>query len=137
MRTVACFLFALALTPAHAQQLPAGPLPESSSGDAFCGIKADSVAKIREGMGPEWKKIDSGTPQYDSFANERSYRILVFTINGARGHLAAVCRHIVPTPQGGSSIDMTVTCEADKSACDQLVRDFNALDREHFQGARP
>ena len=122
-------LLALGTTaPASPQQLPSGELPEQRFSDNFCGIKADTVTGFRAAALGDWKPLITADPtRYEAFANERSKSVLSFTKSGHSAHPAAVCRSVVPNAGSGSTINMSVQCEASKSACDQLVRDFAAL----------
>jgi hypothetical protein len=112
---------------ASAQVLPPSNLPEQRL-NGLCGIKADTAAGFRAAMVGEWKMLTVADPsRYEAFANEQRLSILSFTKLGHPAHPAAVCRDIGPNANGGSTIIMTVQGEASKSACDQLVRDFAAL----------
>jgi hypothetical protein len=44
-------------------------------------------------------------------------------------HPAVVKRVVRARPGGGSDVNMSVLCEASKEACDQLVREFDAMNR--------
>ena len=42
---------------------------------------------------------------------------------------AVVKRAVRARPEGGSEIHMSVLCEATKEACDNLVREFNTMNK--------
>lgn len=52
----------------------------------------------------------------------------------------AVAKRVIFRDQEGWKIKMDILCEADKAACDQLVRDFEALNeqmRQYIEQQRP
>lgn len=65
---------------------------------------------------------------YTVATDEASHAIWVFTSEGQPAYPAAIKREFVTDAKGGTSIEMTVLCEASKAACDDLVRTFKALD---------
>ena len=129
-------LASMAPNPAGAQDLPAGDLPEQHDTGDFCGITADNVGGYRKAMVGEWRPLTSADPiRYEAFANERFRAVLTFTKSRHAAHPAVVCRSVVDAGSG-SRITMKVECEASKSACDQLVRDFAALNAQLPGAAR-
>ena len=65
---------------------------------------------------------------YTIAADDAAHALWVFTSEGQPAYPAAIKREFVTNSQGGTSVIMTVLCEASKSACDDLVRTFEALD---------
>jgi hypothetical protein len=70
-------------------------------------------------------KVESG---WTVIEDRATMSIWSFTSSGHPAHPAAVRRAV--TQQGDKIfVDMSVLCEAAKSACDKLVAEFNALNR--------
>lgn len=117
---------ALALTmalPASAQ-MPDGAVYTPSQGPArLCGLTAPSVVDLRDKINVAWEPIDSGSAAYESFANNGTRNILVFTTTAHPAHPSAVCREIV-SAGSGTSVDLSVECGASRETCDKLVSDF-------------
>ncbi len=65
---------------------------------------------------------------YTIATDDAANTIWVFTSEGQPAYPAAIKREFVTASQGGTSVEMSVLCEASKSACDDLVRTFEALD---------
>lgn len=113
----------LPLTRVWAQDIPAGPIPESrqsqigykSVADALNALKAQPDVTIR---------TDNN---WTIFIDERNFTIWSFAPTSHPAYPSVIKRQVTPRLGGGSEITMNVLCEASKPACDQLVRDFAAL----------
>jgi hypothetical protein len=60
--------------------------------------------------------------------DDASHTIWVFASEGQPAYPAAIKRQFVGDGHGGTSLNMSVLCEASKADCDNLVRTFEALD---------
>lgn len=125
MRSAVALLAVVIVTAVHAQSLPPGPLPElrgssigySSVEEALEALKTKPGTQVRDESG--WTIIADRES-----ASERT--LWAFTPPGHPAHPAAVKR-IVTERDGTIYLDMKVLCQARKEPCDQLVRDFQAL----------
>lgn len=122
-RTLAALLFAIASPAISAGQLPSGPLPETTTSDIGYSTVAEALSSLQ-------KRQDVST------RTVRGWLIIADSQNLSMWSFAppsypaypAVVRRVVEARQGGGSIIHTsVLCEASKEVCDQLVRDFAAL----------
>jgi hypothetical protein len=129
MKTTAlALILAMALAaPLHAQPAPKSPLPDRSGAvieyasvaEALQSLRAKPGVKFRDEKG--WTVVDDRTP---GFADVWS-----FTPAGHPAHPSVVKRTVIQK-NGAIQIAMSVMCESQKPACDQLVADFNALNQQ-------
>jgi len=97
------------------------PLPESDRSVGY-----DTVAQALEALssdpGVRWTTENS----WPIATDEARLSIWSFAPPGYPAYPAVVLRRV--TPRGsGSAIEMSVLCEASKTACDDLVRTFAAM----------
>ncbi len=99
---------------------PAAPTIEYSSvADALKSLRAKPGVKFRDEKG--WTVVDDRTP---GFADVWS-----FTPPGNPAHPSVVKRSVLEKA-GALQIGMSVMCEAEKAACEQLVKEFTALNEQ-------
>jgi hypothetical protein len=101
------------------------PLPESSDDSVGYPSVAAALTALRAGGVAKFSTADGWTIATD----EASRTIWSFSPPGHPAHPAVVKRQIV-TRGGGSSIEMSVLCEASKVACDELVDIFNRMNAQ-------
>jgi hypothetical protein len=65
-----------------------------------------------------------------------TFSVWSFTPKGHYAHPAVVRRTAKQNPAGGVDMEMTVHCEADKSSCDRLVREFKILNDRAAESIR-
>jgi hypothetical protein len=99
------------------------PLPESSASIGYPTVAA-ALRDLRSKPGVAFRSQNGFTIANDDAAHS----IWVFSSEGQPAYPAAIKRQFVTDPQGGTSIDLSVLCEASKADCDDLVRTFEALD---------
>jgi hypothetical protein len=120
-----CLLLCLTASVATSTQLPPGPLPEVPTPDIGYRTVADALAALR-------MRTDvsiSTVREWLIVTDEANKTVWSFAPESYIAHPAVVKRSVYPSPDGGSVIRMSVLCEAAKEACDQLVREFDAMDR--------
>lgn len=124
-RFVRCLTgFAVAVC-AHADPIPPGPIAESSESFGYPSVQAAMNALQKE------PTVEIIPQQGWIIVKQRDdakgvLAIWSFTPPTHSAHPAVVRRNFVQTGDA-VSIEMRVLCEAPKEACDQLVRDFQAL----------
>jgi hypothetical protein len=104
-------------------QLPPGPLPESSESNIGYGTVAEALASLQSRNDVSVSTNRGWTIVID----EKHYTVWSFAPKTYAAYPAVVKRSVKPRPGGGSDINTSVLCEASKEACDQLVREFDAL----------
>jgi hypothetical protein len=126
MRTVlAVSLLVTATFSALGQPSVTTPLPEAPSSSvgyptveaALAALRAKRGVRIKEEHG--WiivSDTESGSPVLWSF-----------TPSEHPAHPSVVKRRLVTQKDGFTSIEMSILCQADKTSCDALVRQFQAL----------
>lgn len=125
MRSAVALLGVVIVTAVHAQSLPPGPLPESPRSSIGYSSVAEALAALKAKPGTEVRIERGWTIVADrESASERT--LWAFTPPEHLAHPAAVKR-IVVERDGAIYLDMKVLCQAKKKACDQLVREFQAL----------
>jgi hypothetical protein len=103
------------------------PLPEAPNSTIGYASAAEALAALRVKPGVEISTQKGWTVATDSPART----IWSFTPAAHPAHPAAVKRSVVQ--QGDQvSLEMKVLCQAGKAACDDLVRDFTALNEATF-----
>jgi hypothetical protein len=112
------------------------PPPESNrSGIGYASV-AEALAALRAKPGAEVGEQDGWTIIQDA-ESETSIALWSFAPANDPAHPSAVKR-VVSEQDGSVQIEMRVLCEATKAACDQLVRDFQALnDQMKHNGVEP
>lgn len=107
---------------AYAQE---APLPESGQSGIEYKSVSEALAALRAKPGTEVSKQGNWT-----IAIERDMD--VFWSFAPEGHPAypAMVRRAVVSHDGTISVNMNVQCQASKSACDKLVREFIRLNED-------
>ncbi|MEQ1687381.1 MAG: hypothetical protein ABL874_02285, partial [Sphingopyxis sp.] len=118
--------------------LAAQPVPESIHSDsdgtaAVCGLTAPSVAALETEiqLRGDVERLQ-GTTYYTAYAIDER-RVLTFTTAENRAHPAVACRQIFATPDGGSSIRTSISCNNSRENCDWLYREFEGLTNRTLQ----
>lgn len=101
-----------------AAQSKSNPLPESESASEYDGV-AQALKALRVKGGIQISMENGWLIATD----ERAYTIWSFAPEGYPAYPAVVKRQAIPRA-GGSTVQMSVLCEASKEACDDLVRTF-------------
>jgi|SRR5579862_3224770 hypothetical protein len=102
---------------------PQPPLPEQANGSIGYTTVAAALNDLRAHPGIVFRTQGGYTIADDNAAKT----IWVFTSEGQPAYPAAIKRAIVTNTQGGTSLETSVLCEASKTACDDVVRTFEAL----------
>jgi len=110
---------------------PSGPLAEASSPVIEYPNVAATLAGLHAKKGVVFRNENGWTVAEDTAA----YTIWSFPPTGHPAYPSAVKRQIVQE-NAGSSIQMSVHCEASKQACDDLVRSFEELNAKMAAGMR-
>ena len=95
------------------------PLPEAQQSNIEYRSVAEALAGLRAKPGTEMSVQGNWTIAYES----ATHVIWSFAPEGHPAHPAVVKRAVVER-EGKTMIDMDVICQATKSACDGLVREF-------------
>lgn len=98
------------------------PLPEASSPTTGYPSVAAALAGLHAKSGVVFREDHGWTIAED----EADMTVWSFAPVGDPAYPAVVKRHL-HTKDGATYVDMSVHCEASKSACDNLVRSFNQL----------
>jgi hypothetical protein len=107
---------------AQADQAGHSPLPEASGPV----IGYPSVSSALQGLHSRPDVVFSTERGWIIATDEKHYTIWSFAPPNYPAYPAVVKRQVIPEGTG-SSIEMSVECEASKSACDDLVRTFSEL----------
>ena len=118
----ACLPAMLPITMANAGQSGQAPLPETT-GPA---IEYPSVAAALHALHALPNLVFTTENGWIIATDEATYTIWSFAPSSYPAYPAVVKRHVVPLGTG-SSIVMSVHCEASKAACDDLVRTFSQM----------
>jgi hypothetical protein len=119
-----CLTFSL-LGMAKAQDLPAGPLPETPQSNIGYRTVADALASLKARNGVTVSIVREWTIVVD----EANKEVWSFAPPSHPAYPAVVRRAVRSRSEGGSEINMSVLCEAAKEPCDNLVREFNAMNK--------
>jgi len=123
MRRVITLISAVTATAIYAQ-LPPGPLPESNSSIGYSSV-AEALSALKGKAGAQVREQDGWTIVADR-ESDTVQALWSFTPPGHPAH-PAVVKRIVAERDGRVFLDMKVLCQAAKEPCDQLVREFQAL----------
>jgi hypothetical protein len=109
-----------------AQELPSsGPLPETPNSEVGYHTVAQALTSLRAR-----RDVTVSTERgWTIITDEKNLTIWSFAPAAHPAYPAVVKRVVRARPGGGSDINMSVLCEASKEACDQLVREFDAMNR--------
>jgi len=109
-----------------AQELPSsGPLPETTNSEVGYHTVAQALTSLRARH-----DVSVSTERgWTIITDEKNLTIWSFAPASHPAYPAVVRRVVRARPGGGSDINMSVLCEASKEACDQLVREFDAMNR--------
>ena len=111
---------------------PPAPLKEQPNDIAYPSVAA-ALADLRTRPGVEISTVRGWT----IIADKAAHTVWSFTPEDHAAHPAVVKRQAIDQP-GGSVLRMSVKCGASKAACDDLVREFEALNKQAFAHvARP
>jgi len=121
-------------TPAAPVEDDAGTsLEEAAPGDLPIGFA--TVAEARAALGA--RKGVARRPMSDGWlVLQDAKAVWSFAPSGHPAYPAVVRREAVKDPKGKPSVDMRVLCEAPKTACDRLVKEFKAMNEKLLQELR-
>jgi len=120
-----CLLLWLTASVTTATQLPPGPLPEVRTPDIGYRTVAEALAALRARTDVSISTVRGWLIVTD----DANRTVWSFAPDTYIAHPAVVKRSVYSSAGRGSVIHMSVLCEASKEACDQLVREFDAMDR--------
>jgi hypothetical protein len=110
----------------QAQELPPhGPLPEKKSAD----IGFRSVAEALTSLKARGDVTVSTVRDWTIIVDNTHKAVWSFAPPSSAAYPAVVKREVRSRPEGGSEIHMSVLCEATKEACDNLVREFDTMNK--------
>jgi hypothetical protein len=109
-----------------------GSLPESERSDIGYASVREALTALRATPGAQVGEQDGWTI-VQARESDKSMALWSFTPPNDPANPSAVKR-VVTEKDGSVQIEMHVLCEASKQACDQLVRDFEALNERAKQG---
>jgi hypothetical protein len=121
-RSLFCFALCLAAA-AGATELPPGPLPETNSSN----IGYSSVSEALTSLTKRKDVAVSTVRDWTIIVDEANKTVWSFAPTSYPGYPAVVKRQVRARAGGGSEIQMSVLCEGKKAECDNLVREFNAM----------
>jgi hypothetical protein len=110
---------------AEAQELPPGPLPETAASDIGYRTVAEALVSVKARKNVTVSTVRDWTIIVDAINKE----VWSFAPPSYPAYPAVVRRSVRPRPEGGSEIHMSVLCEAAKEPCDNLVREFDAMNK--------
>ena len=108
--------------PVEASQPIQTPLPEKPDSNIGYETVAAALAGLRSRPG----MVFTTEKGWLIATEEAAYTIWSFAPQGYPAYPAVVKRQVIPKGTG-SLIEMSVLCEASKSACDDLVRTFSQM----------
>ena len=119
----------LVAAPVRAQPVPEGIHTEATGDMSLCGITGADVPAIQA----QFIALDGVTEltvqdAYRAFSQEEPFRVWSFTTAANPAHPAVVCRTVVEE-QGQVMVQMEIACAASREACDDLFRQFEALNQ--------
>ena len=115
----------LALGSVHAADLPPGPLPETQDNVIGYRTVAEALAALQQRKDVQISTVRGWMIITDS----ENRTVWSFAPEGYPAHPAVVRRIVRARADGGSDIVTSVLCEATKVACDQMVREFDAMNK--------
>ena len=118
----ACFATMSLAAMVHAGQPGPAPLPEATE----TSIEYPSVAAALQALHARPDIVFKTESGWAIATDEAAYTIWSFAPPSYPAYPAMVKRQVVPRGTG-SSIVMSVHCEASKAACDDLVRTFSQM----------
>jgi hypothetical protein len=104
---------------------PSGPPSATPNSDVGYRTVAEALSDLK-------KRTDvqiSTVREWTIIADKKNLTIWSFAPDTYPAHPAVVKRVVRPRADGGSDIVMSILCEASKEACDNLVREFDAVNR--------
>lgn len=109
------------------------------SGDAaleICGVSAaDPVKLIEKILALPNTSFVQQTAQYLTLSQDGEKRLWTLVINDHPASPAVICRTFKARENEGTTIEMEVSCFADKAECDKLTSDFAAHNRKVLEKA--
>jgi hypothetical protein len=125
MKTYILGLALLIRAVAVADDLAPGPLPESTPSTVGFRTVAEALTSLKG------RKDVSASTQggWLIFSDNIQSTIWSFSQAGYPAY-PAVVKRVLHQNGNGISLEMSILCEATKDACDQLVRDFDAMNKK-------
>lgn len=115
------------VAPAIADVLPPGSLPESNNSDVGYKTVAEALASLKL-----MKDASFSTVRGWTIVTDQPHMTVWSFVPTTDPSYPSVVKRVVTAAGSGSNISMKVLCEADKSACDNLVRQFYDM---NFRGS--
>ncbi len=103
------------------------PLPEANENTIGFPTVAEAMDALQKKQGTT-RRVQEGWVLIEDFASGEM-TLWSFTPSSHPAHPSAVKRTFL-TREGATHLQMSVRCEAEKTPCDQLVRDFEKLNAE-------
>jgi hypothetical protein len=125
MRLLLPLVAMLAFGLVHAGDLPPGHLPEVEDHEIGYQSVAEALAALRQRRDVQISTVRG----WVVIADRKNFTVWSFAPESDPGYPAVVKRVVRPRTAGGSDVVMSVLCEASKEACDNLVREFDALNK--------
>lgn len=116
--------------PNQAARADEAPLPEDENGVGYASVAA-ALADLRTRPGVKFRTENGWTVAEDM----KNRTIWSFAPAGHPAYPSAVKRQLVEDG-AGTSLGMSVSCEATKEPCDALVREFEQLNNAALSGGR-
>ncbi|MGC1460262.1 MAG: DUF4019 domain-containing protein [Steroidobacteraceae bacterium] len=110
---------------------PPSPLPESKTSEIGYKNVAEALAALKQMKGASFSTVRGWTIVTD----EAHFTVWSFSPQSDPSY-PAVVKRTVTSDGAGSAVTMNVLCEADKTSCDTLVREFSDLNAR-AAGAQP
>ncbi len=127
-------LVVLGLTVAAPQGTAAQPVPEGIHSSArgpveMCGLKGKDVQDLvrQARRSRELRPVPMDSERFELFATAEPKYQLVITTPSEAAYPAATCRHLYEK-DGALMMNRQLRCDAGKTECDALFREFEALD---------
>lgn len=104
----------------------AGNLGYRTVADALAGVKRQPGAIVQVTEPERWTIVTLPAP---------AYAVWSFTPVGHYAH-PAVVRRAIKERNGGVYVEMTALCQAEKTPCDRLMREFQQLNQKMQDAAK-
>lgn len=123
------------MQPSAATKPPSSPpLEEAAKGGSDIGYA--TVAEAREGLARKRGATTTDTPEGWRIVVEKKPEAVWSFAPAGHPAFPSVVRRAAVKRKGGTYIEMSAICEADKAACDRLIREFQAMNQKAIDNAR-
>jgi hypothetical protein len=116
-------------SPALAQAVPEGVHTRADGASSVCGVSGDDAGAIRAKLKSDSTIVEkpSGSNRFETYFSKVDAKQWTVTTTADAAYPAVACVYLY-TSGRGTDMSREMRCDASRSACDALFREFEAND---------